>query len=543
MDIYDDRVSEVLQAIETVKRRKLADKGQHISDYIDPLNHLDKFIIQNNNIIFGRRGCGKTTLLLNGMEKTKDKTTVSLDCQSLRNYTENIILINILTYIVDEIKNEFDDFKNENKVNLWGMLKRDERLASRNMESLSISLDDAHQILSELKKIPDEYNSVQKRNQKSVTKKDTKKDMSFGVRTNNSLKGGAKRGLVDVSSCTSIIGDYKKSVIETESHLDEAQTISEVKRTIKKTDILDEYKHILISLINEYKKITNNDVVLLLDDFYQIKIINQVRIVQYLHDISKDCINSSFCFKICTLPNRLKINYEDENFLSYSDDFTVMKLDKNLSDFSGLKDYLLQILCATIFNRKITPREIEELFTKGTLNLLIVASGGVPRDFLIMFSKSVLQAKAMSESKITKPQIYYVIRDMREDKDTNITFDEDVTEQMIANMLEDITQQIIKNNNTNVFLLNNETDDDIKRIMRNLVNARYLHIIKEATSSEKVKKQSFTAYLIDMSFYISGKQLKKGFNSRKFWISDSKKRYKELDSAPIFKPIFKPSIQ
>ena len=84
------------------------------------------------------------------------------------------------------------------------------------------------------------------------------------------------------------------------------------------------------------------------------------------------------------------------------------------------------------------------------------------------------------------------------------------------------------------FYFHNQTDEKLA-LMRNLVNSRYLHIIKENTSSENRKKEMFTAYLVDMSFYISGKQKKRNFNDRPFWERDEKSRLKHIESAPIFK--------
>lgn len=154
--------------------------------------------------------------------------------------------------------------------------------------------------------------------------------------------------------------------------------------------------------------------------------------------------------------------------------------------------------------------------------------------FLLMFRDAVDNAVADGATKIGKAQIYSVVRAMREEKDTDIEYGENITQEMVENALTLIENQIVIGKNTNVFLFPNSKKEEFEGLLRNLVNARYLHLIKENVSSENQKKESFSAYLIDMSFYISGKQLKRGINFRKFWEKDSGSRYKNIDSAPIF---------
>lgn len=101
-----------------------------------------------------------------------------------------------------------------------------------------------------------------------------------------------------------------------------------------------------------------------------------------------------------------------------------------------------------------------------------------------MFADVVSSVRANNESNIIKSTIYSVVNSMRGDKD-----------------------EIVNNKNT----------------------------IKENTSSENKKKEMFTAYLVDMSFYINGKQKKRNFNDRPFWERDEKSRLKHIESAPIFK--------
>lgn len=308
----------------------------------------------------------------------------------------------------------------------------------------------------------------------------------------------------------------------------------EIKKS--KSQMLNELVEPISELLSMYRKIVKKEVSLYLDDFYQITMDKHVRIIHYLHDIYKQSKNSAFCFKVCTLPNRIKINHDNDNILSVKDDFSVIPLDRDLINIDSLKKYLLQILCPLRKNLEIQLQDIESLFSnEESILYLVIASGGIPRDFLLMFRDIVDIVKAENgNKKIGKAEIYTVVKAMREDKDENIEYDVDITPEMIQEALTKINDDILVGKNTNVFLFPNSKKEEYESLLRNLVNARYLHLIKENVSSENRKKEYFTAYLIDMSFYISGKQIKRGFDFRAFWGKDKDSRYKKIDSAPIF---------
>ena len=150
----------------------------------------------------------------------------------------------------------------------------------------------------------------------------------------------------------------------------------------------------------------------------------------------------------------------------------------------------------------------------------------------ITYTTKILQKV---ESQHDDSSVYNVVNTMRQDKDENIEFDTVITLEMITEVMHQIEKVIIEKANTNVFLFSQKASDRHAKIMKNLVNTRYLHVIKEATSSENRKREMFTAYLIDMSFYINGKQIKRGFEPKPFWEKDERYRLKYIESAPIFK--------
>ena len=88
--------------------------------------------------------------------------------------------------------------------------------------------------------------------------------------------------------------------------------------------------------------------------------------------------------------------------------------------------------------------------------------------------------------------------------------------------------------NTNVILYPKSLAERHDILLKNLVNLRYLHVIKDSTTSETKKKEEFVAYLVDMSFYAVNKRLRPGFDFRRFWEVDSASRLSQLRQSKIW---------
>lgn len=528
MDINTDELSSLLDVIENVRRRKIVDKDYSEISYIDPLNYVSKLKVQNNHVISGRRGCGKTTIMLASMKDRKDYTPITIECQTYRRDDQEEILIKFIVKILENMQENI--CQEIDKEGLIGRLKENSK-QKKEFYSILCSIVDS---LNQLKSMP---NSIQYKTKLKQTINETKEqNQNKGININGNLDGGYKFQKIGLK--VNLLNNIVFNNVSTKTSKSQmsVEMKSEQINEISKDKLLDDLIETLAYIFNQYKLLTKKVISLYLDDFYQISSEKQVRIIQYLHDVYKNCENKSFCFKICTLPNRLKINYDNEIILSLKDDFSSINLDRNLSNIDATKEYLLQILSSLKKDLNIKPRDIEKLFSnKEALINLIIGSGGIPRDFLIMFVDVVNIVRANNEAKITKSAIYSVVNTMRIDKDENIEFDSDITIDMIEHAKQEIEDEIVTNRNTNVFLFSHNETDDKLALMRNLVNSRYLHIIKDNTSSENKKKEMFTAYLVDMSFYTNGKQKKRNFEDKPFWEKDSRSRFKYIESAPIFK--------
>lgn len=262
---------------------------------------------------------------------------------------------------------------------------------------------------------------------------------------------------------------------------------------------------------------------------------NQIKVIQYFHDIYKNSGNDSFCFKICSIPNRTRLNIPGSVDFSLKDDFSPIRLDKESYDFNNLKDFLLRITANLDTELNISSQDISGLFSnKDVLDYTTVATGGVPRDFLVTLAELVKIARSDNSTSIKKAHLYSAISDLRLDKEQNIEIECDISPEKLREALEIIQVEVIDKLKTNVVLYPAKLAKEHEVLLKSLVNLRYLHIINENTYSENKKGELFISYLVDMTFYATGKRLKQGFDFRHFWVQDAGHIHKFLRSAPVW---------
>ena len=336
-----------------------------------------------------------------------------------------------------------------------------------------------------------------------------------------------------IENSISIGADYESKHVEASSEYKSAERTQHQEILIKRIEEVNALKKIIISTLEGYKLESGKGVMLYLDDFYQIPREEHPYIIQYFHDIYKATKSNIFCFKVVTLPSALKINYDNEVIFSIKDDFSSIYLDYDLSNLQKVQEHLLEILIALDHSIGLSIQDVKSLFTNDyTLKFLVIATGGIPRDFMTSFCEAVRISKRDGKERIGKDQIYEVIKNLKTDKDNNIEVDSELPTDKIECAIEVINTEIIRNMRTNVILYPVEKAEQHEKLLRNLTNLRYLHLIKSKMTSEKTK-QECRAYLIDMTFYACAR-IPSSFNFCEFWVMDDASRLNNLRRAPVW---------
>ncbi len=553
MNINSEKLRQLLLDIERVRRRKVADyKTNDNIEYIDIANNIDKLTVPNNHLIFGRRGSGKTTLILASI-KMSNNIVAPIDIQPMKNENANDIILKIIYSTLFEIQQSFNDYFNDIKkvykkqyqgisgVICWVFRKRDKKIKNQFDECKTILkiLKKEIYVLEILKSEPEEityeFSQEGKHQNETTIRNEDIAEVKSAVDMNIKLQGGYQIIESKLSTTLSALQTCSTHSISEMKELNSTEVKSSYTRTYKKQTLLQDQREIISFLFNEIKRIMEKGIFIYLDDFYQIPMDTQPEITQYLHDVYKNCVDNSFCFKIATLPYRLRMNQKGNVDMSYKDDFSPIKLDYDLSELDRTKDYLLRILANINPGLAIGKQDIEDLFNNPEVLLYsIIATGGVPRDFLLMFAELVRTAQQDNAPTIKKEHVYTVVKSLRDDKDNNIEYDSDIPPELIREAVEILNEKVVGELNTNVILYPKVLEEKHEILLKNLTNLRYLHIIKDSTTSESKKKEEFVAYLVDMSFYAVNKRLKQGFDFRRFWEVDSKSRLTQLRQSRIW---------
>src|SRR5208283_46329 len=124
---------------------------------------------------------------------------------------------------------------------------------------------------------------------------------------------------------------------------------------------------------------------LLLDDLYHLRLGDQANVVDYFHRIAK---NTDLWVKIGTIRHRSRwyIFGNRPIGMKFGDDAEEIDLDVTLEKYDLTKRFLLKIL--DNFCREAGIR-LDDILTDGARDRLVLASGGVARDFLTIFRRAI----------------------------------------------------------------------------------------------------------------------------------------------------------
>lgn len=124
---------------------------------------------------------------------------------------------------------------------------------------------------------------------------------------------------------------------------------------------------------------------LVLDDLYHIRRSDQPRVIDYFHRLGK---SSNLWIKIGTIRHRSTwyINGDPPIGTKIGDDADEIDLDLTLEHYQQTKDFLLRILRGFFDSAGL---KIDDILTDGALERLVLAFGGVARDFLGIFQRSI----------------------------------------------------------------------------------------------------------------------------------------------------------
>lgn len=494
----DENNKRKIQSVINYAEETLRNSSRGKVEYIDFRNQKNRINTNQNHIVYGRRGAGKTSLL-NVLDKessdnVKKGFSIYINMEDYKDIELNNLILITLRKLMKSL-----DFKYK-KYSIFSI--------KNNMakSKLRVEVKTFIRQLDLKLKEPNQYDVT-------IRTKGTTQKTANGegdVTLFEKVKLGGKAAW-----------SKDKEVEKTASY--QENKLEELKGNIEK------YKLIL----NKYENIFGVEhIFLVLDDFYFIPKNNQYKFIDFFHRITKD---TCLYIKIASIKYRTKMFLEDaETYLGtqLNHDMIPIDLDCTLENFNMLMDFMREIL--TQINEKFDAHFIFDHISTNGLTQLCLASGGVPRDLLVLYS-SLLNKLLINEIEtIGKVEVTDAAINKFDSKVDAIKTDvHNDNMQEVEYVFEYIRNFCVNDHRCNTFLISKDEANKMQQehsLIRELMDLRIIHIVNTKTSCAPSDGLMYEAYMIDLGMYPNAKP--KNFKQIDLTYKDEGGRKDEIRSSP-----------
>src|SRR6266700_743406 len=438
--------------------------------FIEPARGtLDRAKARRRHIIFGRRGSGKTSLLRKaGADLTLGRIpTAFIDLEAFKGHTYPDVLISVLLETLRTLKICLSSAGSNpaSKTSFWkryfGKPKRPP-LNRNKARSLDAILD---QHIAELETLLHSEDGAPQ-----TTKS------SSGSNYSSSSSADGKLAVPYLGSSASI-GASKQQTTSAVSSQEVIEQLKRDKRAFLHRRIIDFQK-----LFEQIVDLSNSDAYIFLDDLYHISRQDQADVLDYFHRILK---GRSVWLKVGTIRHRTDW-YRHGNppiGLKLGDDCDDIDLDITLEKHDLAKRFLLQILDQLMQEAGLTGHD--DLLAHGGTERLVLASGGVARDFLTIFRRAIDVARERGKTyrgeRINAEDVNMAAGEHDTSKRDELKRDTIGERDRLEYALSAI-QSFCLGNKVNCFLVEREGLSKGQALLGELVDLRFVHVVESRTS-------------------------------------------------------------
>lgn len=407
--VNDDRVSRL---IEFLNERSRTSEKQPALEYIKDLGeNLRIAQTRRNHLFFGRRGVGKTALLLEAKRRLEDSghSTVWVNVQTFRELNAAQAFLNLAERICE-------------------MPHRNVRAVDGKWRSVSLARENVESIRAAL---------------------------------NASEKGVRSRA---------------------------AKLIPRIQ-----------------SMISTYVEETQEDVFIFLDDVHYLPIDEQADYLDMAHGVTRD---AGVWLKVAGIRHQTRYFADDPpRGLQQGHDATVVNLDlTTLEDPEFARSFLVDILRTYLVSAGIP--NLAGFIASPSIDRLVLASGGVPRDFLLLCAETLRGARRREGGKVAG------IQDVNKAAGQTAQAKIRELEDDAASSLRAAAPKLLALNVLKQFLLNEahctffrvgfsdkENNQEEYKLLQSLMDLRMLHLVRDSLSDSHTAGVRYEVFMIDLSQY------------------------------------------
>lgn len=519
--IFDESVKTLAIAIEEGAR---AGKG-NVSKFIEPAEGtLRRALSKRHHIIFGRRGSGKSSLLYKSADDLSKKgnpvALVDLEPFKGHHYPDIIISVLIATFKKYSIWLKDENSKDKGK-RLWYtlFLKKKYSHNKQQREELLSTIDKNIEDLTEHLYLNDRAKLIQRISEGSKEKNDNKAKAGFSL-ADSKIEAEIAQA-TEIESSKEVKEEYRRN-----------------KQDFLLRKMLD-FQEIFTSLYN----INKQDTYLFLDDLYHLVRTDQPDLIDYFHRISK---GNNLWIKIGTIRNRTTWykNTPQPIGVKLGDDAEEIDLDLTLEKFSLSKGFLKSIL--KIYIQEAKAPKTDDLLTDGGIDRLVLASGGVTRDFLGLFRRSIDETKErvnrsagnnLRGEKIGAEDVNIAAGNYGELKKEEFQIDTLEDRDKLERSFEKVKHFCLDKTKSNLFLIAQDEAGDEIDLIKELIDLRLIHHVKSRVTVSSRPGKIFKGYLLDVSQY-TGERARKDIQMIEFWKDSEKEKIRR--ASLIYSPTIIP---
>jgi hypothetical protein len=275
------------------------------------------------------------------------------------------------------------------------------------------------------------------------------------------------------------------------------------------------------------------DGLLILDDLYYIRRSDQPLVVDYFHRLTK---NQRLWLKVGTIRHRSTWYLRGDPAVGakLGDDADEINLDITLEKYRTAKQFLTKVLTEISEEHNLRPLDF---LTDGAVDRLVLASGGVARDFLSITNKTISVARERGTTyrgtKVNTEDVNVASGEHEGTKREELTSDAGNDQAALLNEFDRVREFCLEEKKANCFLVEKDLPKEGYKQIQELVDLRLLHLVKSRVTVRDRPGKIYEAYLLDLSQY-SGERKRRDLTMIGFWKTGSEDELRR--QALIYEP-------
>jgi hypothetical protein len=483
--------------------------------FIEPARGtLDRAKSRRHHIIFGRRGSGKTSLLRKaGADLTLRRVPVAfIDLEAFKGHTYPDVLISVLIETISAINAWLGSAGSNpaSKVSFWKRYFGTPERPPLNRAKVKAVQDALGKHVEELQALLHAEDGA------PVVSKEI-----AGSKVSSSIASDAKIAVPYIGNSVSIGASNQ--------HGQASERSSEVTEQRKRDKSAFLHRRIIDfqKLFEQIVDLSGSDAYIFLDDLYHISRRDQAHVLDYFHRILK---GRSVWLKVGTIRHRTEWYHHGDPpiGLKLGDDCDDIDLDITLEKHELAKRFLLQILDQLVQEAGLKGHA--DLLADGGTERLVLASGGVARDFLTIFRRAIDVARERGKTyrgdRINAEDVNMAAGEHDPSKRDELKRDTIEERDRLEQALR-VIQDFCLENKVNCFLVQRDSESAGQELLGELVDLRFVHVVESRTSVRDQPGQLYTGYMLDVSQY-TGERRRRELQMIEFWKRDEIDRIRRL---------------